>query len=281
MNCPKLLCVDDSRLVQSLIARELEDYELQLLFANDGLEGLDCCLREMPDLVMLDIKMPKIDGIEFLKKWKVELGFADTRFIIMTSETSREIVETVLKLGISDYLAKPFSGNTMINKIARHIPLNKKEHPQGIPHTPKLFASPADASLRGAVKPAAIPLGVVNLKTIRVFTKVSEDGGKEHSEQEQSLHEILCKYQMLLPRQSAYLTSIIVQLLKDGKVLVTDGKVSEKLRLKIPQNNIDSETVARLLAQYFEEQRMDSEASASTTQRIVLHRPVAKTRPSS
>ena len=270
MNWPKLLCVDDSRLVQSLIARELEDYELQLHFANDGLEGLDCCLREMPDLVMLDIKMPTIDGIEFLKKWKAELGFADTRFIIMTSETSREIVETVLRLGISDYIAKPFSGKTMISRIARHIPLNKKEYLQDISHTPKLLTSAAATSL-----------DKLNFKSIRVFTKVSAEGGKEFSEQEQSLHEILCKYQLLLPRQSAFLTSIIVQLLKDGKVLVANGEVSEKIKLKRPQNKIDFKTVARLLAQYFEEQRTDSEGNANATQRIVLHRPAAKTRPSS
>ena len=266
----KLLCVDDSRLVQSLIARELEDYNLQLYFANDGLEGLDCCVREKPDLVMLDINMPRMGGIEFLNVWKAELNFPDTRFIIMTSETSREIVDTVLKLEVSDYLAKPFSGKAMINKIARHLPLNKKEHLQGIPHTRRSLTSSAYHSS-----------GKVNFKTIRVFTTVSEEGGQEHSEQEQSLHEILCKYQLLLPRQSAYLTSIIVQLLKDGKVWVTNGKVSEKLRLKRHQTNIDYETVARLLAQYFEEQRMGSEASAAATQRIVLHRPAAKTRPAS
>ena len=270
MKSIKLLCVDDSRLVQSLIARELEDYKIELFFANDGLEGLDCCVREKPDLVMLDINMPRMGGIEFLKVWKAELASADTRFIIMTSETSREIVETVLKLGISEYLAKPFSGKAMIDKIARHILLNKKEHPQGIPHTPRSFTSNAYHSL-----------GKVNFKTIRVFTKVSEEGRQEQFEQEQSLHEILCKYQMLLPRQSAYLTSIIVQLLKDGKVWVTNGEVSEKLRLKIHQNNIDFDTVARVLAQYFEEQRMDSESSAAATQRIALHRPAAKTRPSS
>jgi two-component system chemotaxis response regulator CheY len=270
MNLPKLLCVDDSRLVQSLIARELEDYELQLHFANDGSEGLDCCLREMPDLVMLDIKMPTIDGIEFLKKWKAELGVADTRFIVMTSETSREIVETVLRLGISDYLAKPFSGKTMISRIARHIPLNKKKRAQSILRTPRLLPSPAATSS-----------DKVDFKTIRVFTTVSTEGGQEHSEQEQSLHEIICRYQLLLPRQSAFLTSIIAQLLKDGKVLVANGEVSEKIKLKRPQNKIDSQMVARLLAQYFEEQRMDSEANANATQRIVLHRPTSRTRPSS
>ena len=270
MNLPKILCIDDSRLVQSLIARELEDYELQLHFANDGSEGLDCCLREMPDLVMLDIKMPTIDGIEFLKKWKAELGVADTRFIIMTSETSREIVETVLRLGISDYIAKPFSGKTLISRIARHIPLNKKEFPQDIPRTPKLGASPAATSS-----------DEVNFKTIKVFTKVSSEGGEEHSEKEQFLHEIICRYQLLLPRQSAFLTSIIAQLLKDGKVLVSNGEVSEKIKLQRPQKKIDSQTVARLLAQYFEEQRLESASNANTTQRIVLHRPTSKTRPSS
>ena len=136
--------------------------------------------------------------------------------------------------------------------------------------TPKLLPSPAATSS-----------DKVDFKTIRVFTTVSTEGGQEHSEQEQSLHEIICRYQLLLPRQSAFLTSIIAQLLKDGKVLVANGEVSEKIKLKRPQNKIDSQTVARLLAQYFEEQRMDSEANANATQRIVLHRPSARTRPSS
>jgi CheY-like chemotaxis protein len=102
---PTLLCIDDSKLVQSLVSRELEQYDVQLHFANDGSDGLDCCLRETPDLVMLDLRMPGMDGIEFLKKWKAELGFSDTRFIIMTSETSRDIVEQVVSFGISDYIA--------------------------------------------------------------------------------------------------------------------------------------------------------------------------------
>jgi DNA-binding response OmpR family regulator len=136
MNYPNLVCIDDSLLVQSLVARELDDYEVQLHFADDGIAGLACCQRYLPDLVMLDIKMPTMDGIAFLKKWRTEIGFNNTHFIIMTAERSREIVETVLQLGISDYLAKPFSGKTMVDRISRHIPLKKKERSQVIPHTP-------------------------------------------------------------------------------------------------------------------------------------------------
>jgi two-component system chemotaxis response regulator CheY len=282
VNYPKLLCVDDSQLVQSLVAKELDVYEVHLYFANNGLEALESCLHETPDLVMLDIKMPTMDGIEFLKKWKAELGFADTRIMIMTSETSREIVETVLKLGISDYLAKPFSGKTMVNKIARHIPLSKKEQRQDIPHTPRLFASltPTSKAKAAAVKPAATFVGKVNFKTIKVLTKANE-GGQEYSEQEQSLHDVICRYQVLLPRQSAYLISIIVQLLKNGKVLVLNGEIFERISLIDPSITVDSETIARLLVQYFDEQSIDSAANASTTQRIELHRPRAKTRLSS
>ena len=123
---PKLLCIDDSQLVQSLVARELGSYEVELHFASDGAAGLDCCLREMPDLVTLDLRMPIMNGIEFLEKWKVELGFANTRIIVISSETARDIVEEVWRLGISDYIAKPFSGKTLVSRLLQHVALKKR-----------------------------------------------------------------------------------------------------------------------------------------------------------
>jgi len=277
---PKLLCIDDSQLVQSLIARELEGYEVELHFANDGVEGLDCCLREMPDLVMLDLRMPTMDGIEFLKKWKAELGFADTRFIIMTSETSRDVVEAVLRLGISEYIAKPFSGKTLLSRLSQHITLKKRAP---IPHTPRLFSSTAQASAgeHSSPAPAAPPGGDLSFRTIRVLTRKSEASHSEVLEEEHSLHEIISRYQILLGSKNAYLTSVLVELLKEGKVFVESEKFSERIQLKDDANKISAPAAASLLARYFEEQRADSEASASATQRIVLHRPAAKTRPAS
>jgi len=280
MNNPKLLCIDDSQLVQSLVARELEGYEVELHFANDGAEGLDCCLREMPDLVMLDLRMPTMDGIEFLKKWKAELGFADTRFIIMTSETSKDIVEAVLRLGISEYIAKPFSGKTLISRLSQHITLKKRETRTPIPHTPRLFSSTAEVSNSEPVATRP-PVSDLSFRTIRVLTRKSESHYAEVLEEEHSLHEIISKYQVLLGAKNAYLTSVLAELLKEGKVFVESEKFSERIQLKYDANKIDSATAASLLARYFEEQRRESQVNASTTQRIVLHRPTARTRPSS
>lgn len=280
MNYPNLLCIDDSQLVQSLIARELEDYEVQLRFANDGVEGMACCLRDMPDLVMLDLRMPTMDGIAFLKHWRTEIGFNDTHFIIMTAERSREIVEAVLRLGISDYLAKPFSGKTLLSRLSQHIALKKRVQISHTPRSPSSVAQPL-SSEPAAKRVAMPPVSGISFQTIRVLTKKSESHDSGVTEEEYSLHEIISKYQVLLGAKNTYLTSVLVELLKEGKVFVESEKFSERIQLKYDANKIDAATAAALLARYFEQQRVDSELNASATQRIVLHRPAAKMRPSS
>lgn len=281
---PTLLCIDDSKLVQSLISRELEQFDVRIHFANDGIEGLDCCLRETPDLVMLDLRMPGMDGIEFLKKWKAELGFLDTRFIIMTSETSRDIVEQVVSFGISDYIAKPFSGKTLVSRLSQHIPLKRREACARASHTPKLFPvqPPVPNSRSTHANPSAAAGrsdATVTLRTIRVLTKKIEVGHGEFSEEEHSLHEIISKYQVLLGARNTYLTSVLAELLKEGKVCVESDKFSERIQLVNAQSRIAPSTAASLLARYFEEQRAESQTDSRTTQRIILKRP-AKTNPS-
>lgn len=278
---PTLLCIDDSKLVQSLVSRELEQYHVQLHFANDGSEGLDFCLSETPDLVMLDLRMPRMDGIEFLKKWKAELGFSDTRFIIMTSETSRDIVEQIVSFGISDYIAKPFSGNTLISRISQHIPLKLRENHIRIPHTPRLFSSqpcvPATQIAQSAPKPGApASPATITLRTIRVLTKKTDGDHGDHPSEESSLHEIISKYQVLLGVRNAYLTTFIAVLLQEGKVCIESGKFSERIQLLDRKSRIDEPTAAFLLARYFEEQRAESQMDSRSTQRIVL-KPSSRT----
>ena len=272
---PTLICIDDSQLVQSLISRELENYDVQLHFANDGIEGLDCCMRETPDLVMLDLRMPSMDGIEFLKKWKTELSYADTRFIIMTSETSREIVEEVLSLGISDYIAKPFSGKTILSRIAQHVPLKKREKFSRISPAPNSFPSQPRVPAMDAIHTrTAIHSGAsITLGTIRVLTRRMEADQREISNEENSLQEVIAKYQVILGAKNAYLTSLLAELLKEGKVCVETDMFSERIQLKNSENKIDAPTAARLLARYFEEQGSEVQMGSSFTQRIILKRP--------
>lgn len=276
---PKLLCIDDSQLVQSLVARELESYEVELHFANDGAAGLDCCLREMPDLVMLDLKMPTMDGIEFLKKWKAELGFADTKFIIMTSETARDIVEEVLRLGISDYIAKPFSGKALVSRLSQQVSLKKRSVRTPIPHTQRLFAS--GSSVADPVKPAPASSPMLNLRSIPVLTRKIEAGHIEYPEEEHTLQDVVSKYQVLLGVGSTYLTSLLAELLKEGKVHIESEKFSERIQLMDDSVKSDAAAAASLLTRYFEEQRLENQKNSGATQRIVLHRPSRKARPSS
>ncbi|MFM8831163.1 MAG: response regulator [Spartobacteria bacterium] len=267
---PKLLCVDDSQLVQSLVARELESYEVELHFASDGAAGLECCLREMPDLVMLDLRMPVMNGIEFLKKWKAELGFADTRFIIMTSETARDIVQEVLSFGISDYIAKPFSGKTLVGRLSQHVLLRRRASAAPAPQTP----APASAP----VKQVAAPPPEWNLRSIPVLTRKMEAGQSELPEEEHSLQDVIAKYQVLMGSGNAHLTSVLAELLKEGKVFVESEKFSERIQLKYENIKFDSTAAASLLARYFEEQRLEKQGDSGATQRIVLHRPSIKPR---
>lgn len=280
-NTPILLCVDDSKLAQSLVQRELEFYDVDLHFANNGVEALEFCSRQTPDLVLLDLRMPQMDGIEFLKKWKVERAFSQTQFIIMTSETSRDIVEAFLRLGIVDYIAKPFSGKVLIERISQRISLNKKSSrnrtsalqdtsvPVGPPSSPETPQPPPRKS-------AALN---VSFRTIRVLTSRVENNTLEKTEEEHSLQEIISKYQVLLGFKSTYLTSVLVELLKDGKVCVESDKFSERIQLKYDNNKIDASTAAALLANYFNEQRIDNLTDSNATQRIVLHRAPSKPRP--
>jgi len=268
---PKLLCVDDSQLVQSLVARELESYEVELFFASDGAAGLERCLREMPDLVMLDLRMPLMNGIEFLKKWKAELGFTNTRFIIMTSETGRDIVEEVLSFGISDYIAKPFSGKTLLSRLSQHVPLRRRAGNAHVHQVP----CPSSAS----VKQVAPQPPEWNLRSIPVLLRKIESNNLESPDEEHSLQEVIARYQVLMGSGNANLTSVLAELLKEGKVFVESEKFSERIQLKYENIKFDSTAAASLLARYFEEQRFEKQGDSGATQRIVLHRPSIKPRP--
>jgi len=265
---PQLLCIDDSKLVQSLISRELAPYEVNLQLAGNGEEGLERCLHGVPDLIMLDLKMPTMDGVEFLQKWKTDLDFTKTRFIIMTAERSREIVNSILRMGISDYLAKPFSGKTFLSRVSRHIVLQKRENLSST--EPEVVSGDAKPDLAEPETP------VLSLRTIRVLTMSSEEGNPQTDLEESTLHEIICKYKILTGSRSAYLKCLLVELLQEGKVCIQSKNLSERIELQYPYKTIDTRSATALLSQYFEEERLKNQLDSNETQRIILSRPVAK-----
>jgi CheY-like chemotaxis protein len=222
----------------------------------------------MPDLILLDLKMPTMDGVEFLQKWKTDLGFTKTRFIVMTAERSREIVDSVLRMGISDYLAKPFSGKDFLSRVSRHIVLHKRQN----------LPSAEPEVMSGDTKPDLVEpeTPMLSLRSLRVLTTSSEEGYPQTDLQESSLHEIICKYQILTGSRSAYLKCLLVELLQEGKVCIQSNDLSERIELKYPHKKIDSRTATALLSQYFEEERFKNQTDSNATQRIILTRPMAR-----
>src|SRR5882757_8034386 len=97
--------------------------------AANGEEGLAAAAREKPDLIILDVTMPVMDGVTMLTKLKEDEALKSIPVIMLTAESGRENVLHIAKLGVRDYLVKPFKDDQLIEKAGRDIPLQKKPVP--------------------------------------------------------------------------------------------------------------------------------------------------------
>jgi DNA-binding response OmpR family regulator len=101
-----LLCIEDDREVAKLIAEEMSDRGFDVLIAHDGHEGLVAILKGIPDLVLCDIGLPGLSGIELLEHLN-ELSPRRMPFILVTALCGRENKLRAKQLGIDDYVTKP------------------------------------------------------------------------------------------------------------------------------------------------------------------------------
>jgi len=122
----KVLSVDDSRTIRLIVTRAFMPYDCVVIEAANGEEGLAAAAREKPDLILLDITMPVMDGLTMLAKLKEDDELKLMPVIMLTAETARDKVLRVSKLGVHDYLIKPFRAEQLIETAARAVPLQKK-----------------------------------------------------------------------------------------------------------------------------------------------------------
>ena len=120
---PKILSVDDSKAVRMLLARLFRPFSCELFEAANGEEGLAVAVRERPDLIILDYNMPVMDGVSMLRRLRENAELRRTPVIMLTAELSAENIATVARLGVRDYLTKPFSEELFLAKVARAISL--------------------------------------------------------------------------------------------------------------------------------------------------------------
>jgi DNA-binding response OmpR family regulator len=114
----KILIVEDDRFLRELIARKLRNEGYDVIEAVDGEEGLKRIKEEKPDLILLDLILPGIDGFEVLAKAKEDPDTAQIPVIILSNLGQREEIERGLRLGAIDYLIKAhFTPGEIIEKI--------------------------------------------------------------------------------------------------------------------------------------------------------------------
>ncbi len=113
----KILTVDDSRTIRILVRRHLQAMGAQVLEACDGQQGLEAAIQEKPDLIILDVTMPIMDGLEALKAIRANPETESIPVLMLTAESRKEMVLSLIELGISDYIVKPFNGEQLTEKV--------------------------------------------------------------------------------------------------------------------------------------------------------------------
>jgi len=114
MSKPKILIIDDEKSVRDLIKAYLDPEGYQVFFADDGLSGLKSARAFKPDLIVLDIMLPGMDGIELLTHLRRE---SDVYVIMLTAKTEETDKIIGLSVGADDYVTKPFSPRELVARI--------------------------------------------------------------------------------------------------------------------------------------------------------------------
>jgi two-component system cell cycle response regulator len=126
---PRILSVDDSKTIRLLLARLFRRFDCEWWEAADGAEGLAIAAREQPNLVILDCNMPVMDGVSMLRRMREDAALRRTPVIMLTAESGIENLATVARLGVRDYITKPFREEELLAKAGRIIPLVPRVEP--------------------------------------------------------------------------------------------------------------------------------------------------------
>jgi two-component system, chemotaxis family, chemotaxis protein CheY len=102
------LVVDDSSVIRKVARRILEGMQFEISEAEDGAQALEMCRRDLPDAVLLDLNMPRMDGMTFLKEMRNLPGGLRPKVVFCTTENDAAQITQVLRAGADEYIMKPF-----------------------------------------------------------------------------------------------------------------------------------------------------------------------------
>lgn len=113
----KVLIADDDRMTRLILRMMLEKEGLAVFEADNGATGMETARCERPDLVMVDLQMPDMDGFQFIEMTRGDEKLMSVPVIVLTSDTSSEVEAKVLEMGADDYVSKPFEPEVLISRV--------------------------------------------------------------------------------------------------------------------------------------------------------------------
>lgn len=112
-----VLVAEDSSTERQLLLDMLRDAGFEAHYAPDGRYALDLCRIIHPDLVILDLGLPRVNGLDVLRKLRDDRRVGGTPVIVLTADDRQETVDRVLYEGANDFIAKPFDGTDLVERV--------------------------------------------------------------------------------------------------------------------------------------------------------------------
>lgn len=122
----KILMIDDEMYIRKVMTQIFKANNYEIITSDNGIDGINIAAHYLPDLILLDLKMPEIDGIGVCKKLKENPKTKDIPILIITGYPSEDVVEPLTNLGVEHHLVKPFDSDQLFYKIDQIFNENKR-----------------------------------------------------------------------------------------------------------------------------------------------------------
>jgi DNA-binding response OmpR family regulator len=142
MRPAQILIIEDDDLVSRTVERSLNNGEYQISLADNGLEGLNLARKQPPDLVILDVIMPEMDGYEVCRSMRADARLAEIPILFLTAKIKEEDRVNGFLAGADDYLTKPFNIDELILRVRAILRRTSKLETQQPLASPETITSP-------------------------------------------------------------------------------------------------------------------------------------------
>jgi DNA-binding response OmpR family regulator len=172
----KILVIDDEADLTTVLSKRLEANGYDVRVAHDGVEALETLKVVIPDVIILDILMPRMDGFSFYKELKKNPAQATIPVIIITARGKMEA--TFSAMGADEFLAKPFDSQVLLEKVAVLVARTRSERPVSVAIPTLRSKSVAHHANLGAYIMAAF-LGVMVIAVVFLIVRITTAPKKE------------------------------------------------------------------------------------------------------